>query len=296
MKRVTIPTCNAGWPVLLLLVATAFLFRWQLTSDPISTEPTTVTSSYQDEPQQQSFQPIAGQDLQLHLDQTVAKLKGKYSLVVYDPVYEQSLATINPSDIYFSASLYKLYLAFLVWQDVDQGIINIDDSLVDHPDFGILSTITCLDLMIRLSDSPCAEAFLETYDYDQLQARLKHFGLPDIDMPNFKVSSLDMLEILRLIESEQALSAMATNSLFESMGLQVYHQGLRQAFASSESTIVYDKVGFSQRDWHDVGLIKVGQLSRPIIVVILSLDAGERGVGALSSSLSQWLLDNIPNN
>ena len=288
---------------LIILASTAIIslhFLSSSTSDNYSISAETELSSElasSSEPDQAvaTVTRLNGDEIQAALNLTVANLAGEYSVIVHDLETDETLGMIAEENIYFTASLYKLYLAFIIWQDVDNGLLAPNDSLVDHPDYGAKSVTECLDLMVRTSDSPCAEAFLSRYDYDDLQVRLLRLGLTDIDMPNFMTSAGDMLQLLRLIHHQQHLSNGASSQLLEAMRNQVYGQGLRQAFLKTGKNQVYNKVGFSYRDWHDIGLLELQTTSQSkwLAVVILSRRAGENNVRKLADSLEATLIDQL---
>ena len=242
---------------------------------------------------QPSFERLAGSAIQMALISSLADLPGDYSLVVYDPVYDETVVEVEPDKVYFTASLYKLYLAFLAWQDVDQGILELDQVLLNHPTLGQHNLWQCLDLMVRVSDSPCAEALLATYDRQDLQKRLNSLSLVDVNVDQFLVSARDMTKLIALIEAGQGLSAGSREHLLASMNLQVDRQGLQQAF-SAAGDVAYNKVGLSAHDWHDVGLVRLGPAKRPLILAILTNDAGVAGVAALAHELHQVLTDELP--
>ena len=234
------------------------------------------------------FEPLAAQEIATAVELALADLAGEYSLVVYDPIYQQVIVEVEPDKQYFSASLYKLYLAFLVWQDVDQSVLALDQIILNHPVYGNRNLWQCLDIMVRISDSPCAEALLATYSYQELQSRLNDLGLVDIDVENFLVSARDMAKLIELIEAGQSLSAMANQHLLASMNLQIYRQGLQQVFSKSGS-LVYNKVGYSPRDWHDVGLVRLGGEGRPLVIALLTNQAGVARVAEAADTLNQLL-------
>ena len=199
--------------------------------------------------------------------------------VVQDANTGGLIAVHNADKLFFSASLYKLYYAVLAWQDLGSG------DLTDETNFQADRSLTqCLDLMIRESDSPCGEALLARYDYAQATERLREIGLPNVNTAAFKVSAIDMAVLLQASYEMDIMSTTARQALFESMRQQVYADGLKQGF--SDFT-VRDKVGFSDTDWHDVGLVELTD-SQTVTVVILSENAGAEGVAELSSKLSQY--------
>ena len=103
-------------------------------------------------------------------------IEDSLSVIIYDLEDQIELASLNERKTYFSASLYKLYLSFLAYEDIDKNLIDGEEELIDHDDYGALDLNTCLYLMVQLSDSFCGEGFLAIYDYQTSQARLKEWG------------------------------------------------------------------------------------------------------------------------
>lgn len=221
-----------------------------------------------------------GAALQAVVDTWVANSSAEYSVVVYDPQSKTMLASHNPDQLYFSASLYKLYFAYLAWQDIKQGSL--------EPSQAMVQTYTlqdCLDRMVRLSDSPCGEAVLGLYNYQEAQTRLRELGLPNINMPGFEVSASDMNVLLDLIYNVEGIDSQAAESMRLSMQNQVYDAGLKAGFSK---LVVQDKVGFSENgDWHDSAI--VSGTKGDVLVTVLSKGAGRSGVSGLASSLQELL-------
>lgn len=220
------------------------------------------------------------QRIQSTLDTWIAQAPtAQYSVVIQDPLTGERIATVNEHQTYFAASLYKLYFAFLAWQDVQSGQLAIKQDFYRGQ-----STTECLDKMIRESDSPCGEALLQVYDYSKAQERLQQLGLLDINAPAFEVSAADMAVLLQHIFDEQLLNTTNAQTLRESMREQIYDKGLKTGFSGWS---VEDKVGFSENgDWHDVGFVQTSSGSW-LIVSVLSRNAYAAGVSGLAKELQQ---------
>ncbi|MCA9349387.1 serine hydrolase [Candidatus Saccharibacteria bacterium] len=243
-------------------------------------EPTTHQQTSDSEPELPEPTHFNAHVLQQTIDDWVTNHAGTYGIVVQDPRTKDTLATYNQHQTFFTASLYKLYMAFLVWQDLDSGDIEEQANFYEQ-----YSLNDCLDRMIRLSDSPCGEAVLAAYDYASVQKRLLALGMPDINMPGFQVSAADMAVLLQHIYDHQLIPETSAQSLRQSMREQIYDKGLKSGF---NMYLVEDKVGFSENgDWHDVGLVKVGD--DYLIVAVLSNKAYSANLAGLATSLQNTL-------
>lgn len=212
--------------------------------------------------------------IQAAIDKWIAGNSGDYAVIVRDVSSNQVLGQYNSDEEFFSASIYKLYIAMLGYIDIDNGALDDADLLVGTQSLG-----ECLDLMVRESDSPCGEALLARYDRSDAQDRLEQLGILGIDINGFTITASGVDALLSVI-SDRGIS-----DLEESMRRQVYDKGLRAAFSSYE---VLDKVGFSPDDWHDVGFIDGLQGGR-VSIVVLSRDAGSSGVRSLGEALRKSL-------
>ena len=212
---------------------------------------------------------------------------GELSVIVYDLKNERELVSLNKDHLYFSASLYKLYLGFLAYQDIDQGLLESNQRLVKHNQYGDLNLNTCLKLMIQISDSLCGEAVLAIYDRPLTQKRLEELGLPNINMPSFLVSAQDMSQILRLIYQGGDLSSSSRKQLFAALAEQTYSQILRLTF--SDISTVYNKAGFSKENWHDVGILEFEDYDHPLAIIILSENVPLQNLQELTQKIKQTL-------
>ncbi len=250
------------------------------------------------EPQKKEPEPITppppsidGPALQKILDNFETSESGRLSVVIYDLKDEKELAVLNKEHVYFSASLYKLYLGFLAYQDIDRDLLKSNQILIKHPSYGLLGLNTCLNLMIQISDSFCGEAVLAIYNHPAAQKRLAELNLPNTNIASFLVSAEDMMHLLKLIYQGDGLSSDSQEQILESLAKQTYSQILRQTF--SDISEVYDKMGYSEMNWHDIGIIEFKNHSRPLIIVILSEDISLQNLQALAREIKQNLLTNF---
>lgn len=241
--------------------------------------PSTDVVQQVDKPVQQAEEPDLP-NIQAGLDSYLSGKTGTYSVVVQSADSGQILAQNLPDRLYFSASLYKLYIGLLAWEDLDSGAMINDSSFL-----GDNSTLDCLDLMIRESHSPCGEQMLSKYDKQELTDRLRKLGLPNVNVAGFTVSAKDMAVLLQIIYDNKVISGQSKEMLLGSMELQTYDAGLKTGFQGLK---VQDKVGFSAKDWHDVGFVTLAD-GRQVIVSTLTENVGSNGVADLAKHLNTLL-------
>lgn len=217
---------------------------------------------------------ISAADVQEALDEWLLSNTGTYGVSITNLDTGDVIARANQDREFFIASLYKLYLAYIGYQDIETGVLDGSALLADDA-----TVAECLDLMIRESDSPCGEALLAKYDRADLQSRLEADGIVGIDVNGFTITASGAGQLLLAINSGPY------SALESSMRRQIYDEGLKQAYPDYE---VSNKVGFSEIDWHDIGYVD-GLGRQRLSIVILSEGAGSSKVRSLAEAVGTML-------
>ncbi len=211
------------------------------------------------------------------VDTWAAGVGGQASVVLMDENGDV-IAEKNGDNVYFAASLYKLYVAYIGYQLVDDGVFDLQELYLSGN-----SRADCLDLMIRESDSPCAEKMWVEIGKNELTNKLKKYDINNTDMVNIKTTAADIAKVLALINKSQDLSEVSQQALLESMKNQVYRDALNKGFNSS--TTVYNKVGFRDLDeYHDVAIVEFED-GRKMIISVLTNGVGTRNIANLASKI-----------
>jgi beta-lactamase class A len=222
-------------------------------------------------------------ELQKIVDNWVNSNQGTASVVISD-TDNNIIATSNPDQSYFAASIYKLYVAYAGYQQLDNGEINPDEIYINN-----YTRRGCLDIMIRDSDSPCAEKLWNEIGKEDLTRQLVSLGINDTSMVAITTTVEDAALMLSLIARGEGLSEESKNDFLASMEEQddLYRRGLPSGF--SELT-VYNKVGWNlQQEWHDTAIVELKD-GRKIIVTIMSENIGFRKILEFGKSLEEYLL------
>src|SRR3989304_1612701 len=133
----------------LLVLTTAGVVLWRLTHKTNKsavikqTASSTAQQAKKREPEQPKPKQFNEAGIQNTLSKWIASHGGTYSVVVADR-YGEALATHQSGKIFFAASLYKLYVAYVGYKKIDDGTYNLDD-----PYLGGWSRGKCLDEIIR---------------------------------------------------------------------------------------------------------------------------------------------------
>ena len=188
------------------------------------------------------------------------------------------LASVSREEAFFTASIYKLYVAYEGYRMVDAGTYDETTPYLNGKSLG-----ECLDLMIRESNSPCAEKMWNGIGKEQLDTKMKEYGLKNTSMLGLSTTAEDAAIILARIERGEGLSKESQAKFLESMKTQIYRDTLNVGFSSN--VIVYNKIGFNgQLEYHDTAIAKLAD-GRTIVVSVLTSEVGTKNIVALGQKL-----------
>lgn len=266
--------------LLTVISAGAGLAVWQLGGNPPKTAP-----------QQQAAMPPAKKqtprlpviEVQPVLDNWNASQTGKASVVVYDLENKKTVGSLLPDEQYFTASIYKLYVAYFGYQKIADGTHDFNQPYVSGYSRG-----QCLDAMIRSSFSPCAEKMWVELGKQNLTDRLRAYGLTDTSLVGLYTSAKDAALILQRLFERRDLGEDHTSLFLESLKTQdpKYRKGLPQGFQNST---VYNKVGYNgQVEYHDAAIVSLKN-GRHYAVTILTERIGTNNIIALSKAIEATL-------
>lgn len=222
-------------------------------------------------------------DLQPTIDSWASKQSGSASVVVIDLANNKTIASLNPDKAYFSASIYKLYVAYEGYQKVADGTYKMDDSYLAGYNRG-----KCLDEMIRSSYSPCGEKMWAELGKENLTKKLKTYGLKNTDMTGLQTSAADAAIILQRLFEKKDLSEEHVNLFLDSLKTQPekYRVGLPAGFKNST---VYNKVGWNENlEWHDTAIVTFKN-GRNYVVSVLTRGVGRANIVELGKAIEAKL-------
>lgn len=200
------------------------------------------------------------------VDEWTSQNSGEYSVVVTDLATGTELASHRPDEAYFAASIYKLYVAYLGYLDIQNGENKLED-----PFLGDWNRQECLDKMIRESHSPCAEKLWAEQGKEKSTERLKKYGLTGTSMLGLTTTAYDVNIILKRLYDKKELNQTHTDLYLESLKNNIYRDVLPKALPD---LVVRDKVGFRELvEYHDVGLVTLPN-GRAVAVTLLTANAG----------------------
>jgi beta-lactamase class A len=266
---------------LLLVVGFIFWFIANQINNRQSVDTTEINGSEtrSQQPEEEAIQPeFSSAELQSVVNDWVNEVSGVTSVVISD-VSNNILAAHRPDEVYFAASIYKLYVAYAGYQQVDEGLVDPNELYINGN-----TRIECLDLMIRDSDSPCAEKLWNELGKIQLTNQLREYGIINTSMTGITTSAADAATILSRVALGEGLSSESQAAYLSSLKDQdaLYRRGLPSGFERSE---VYNKVGWNEQvEWHDSAIVVLPD-GRTLIISVFTENVGLANVGNLGQRI-----------
>lgn len=221
-------------------------------------------------------------NLQPIVDKFIASHPGIYAVKITDE-QGNKLAEVNGDKSFYSASIYKLFVAYAGYQKIDDGTFSLDDPYLSGYSRG-----KCLDAMIRDSYSPCAEKMWQELGKEELTVQMKNFGLTNTSLVSLTATANDTVIILQKIASGHGLSESSKKAFLDSMKTQdaKYRRGLPAGFSD---LTVYNKVGWNlDQEWHDTAIVELAN-GQKVIVSVLTTGAGYKNIAQLGTELEKAL-------
>lgn len=263
--------------VLLVIVAAAAAYNYWPNDGKRAASTTEESSTANQQSVQQPSFPVI--DLQPVVDSWESKQSGQASVVIYDLANKKVVASLNPDRQYFSASIYKLYVAYAGYQKIADGTYKADEPYLTG-----YTRAKCLDAMIRDSYSPCGEKMWNELGKENLTAKLRTYGLTNTSMTGLYTSAKDAAIILQRLHERRDLTETHQQAFLGSLKDQpaTYRRGLPSGF--SQST-VYNKVGWNgQVDWHDAAIVTLPN-GRSYVVSVFTERVGSAQIAALGREI-----------
>ncbi|MCA9343564.1 MAG: serine hydrolase [Candidatus Nomurabacteria bacterium] len=222
-------------------------------------------------------------NIQSTIDEFIKNNPGTYAIKITD-INGRSLAEVNGDQQFFTASIYKLFVAYVGYQKIDDGTYDLNEPYITGYTRG-----ECLDAMIRASYSPCAEKMWAELGKESITEQMKSYGLINTSLTGLYTSANDSAIMLQKIAKGEGLSVNSKKSYLDSMKSQdsKFRIGLPAGFTKS---IVYNKVGWNEdKEWHDTAIIELPN-GQKIVVAILTTGVGYKTIAQLGAKIEQALL------
>lgn len=198
------------------------------------------------------------------LGEKIEKLAESASIAVvaYDVSGEKVLVELNEDQQFASASTYKLFVAYSMFEAVNGGEWDWEDRLLGSRTLG-----QCFDAMIIESDNECSERWLELVGPATVQKQMTQLGLTDtnVEWSAMRTTASDLAHFLSEVVVGDALNGNDLARLGDAMEQQEFREGIP---AGVGSAVVWDKVGFLDQYLHDAAVVKSDK--GEMILVILT--------------------------
>jgi len=212
-------------------------------------------------------------------------VNGAASVVINDAFYGAVIAATEPDESFFAASIYKLYVAYEGYRQIDAGIVDSEEIYLNG-----FTRAECLDKMVRESDSPCAEKLWAELGKEETTLQLRTYGMGNTSMTALTTTASDAAVMLFRIAQGEGLSEQSQQKFLQSMKDQIFRDTLNKSFAP-ESAIVYNKIGFNElAEYHDVAIVEFPGTGRQLIVSIMTKNVGTANIVRLGDMLRQSIL------
>lgn len=148
-----------------------------------------------------------------------------------------------------SASTYKLYIAWMLFNKIDAGEISWGDSMLDTNVSG------CFDRMIIASTNACAEAWIEQFRRTEinnfLYGRGYSGGTTFTNPRATHTTADDLARFMVALDRGEHITGGNRDRLLRSLNTHPYRQGVPTGSAGN----VYNKVGFLWDYTHDAAIV-----------------------------------------
>ena len=240
-------------------------------------------------------------DFSISIEPFINSTNGKKSVIIYDLDRQEMAFEFNASEVYNTASLYKLFVVYEGYRRLERGDWN--------PDVMAGSTghtiVQCLDLAIRESNSRCAETIWSMIGHKELDDIVKNdFKIDHSMISRLTSSPEDILAIMKLFyyhpdfSSPELVDRMLDSFLNQPKTEYDWRQGLPSGFSRAK---VYNKVGWDYnpngRYWniyHDAAIVEFPEKNRHFIVIAMTNQVPYQKITELGTNIEKTFYQEIP--
>lgn len=178
----------------------------------------------------------------------VAAAKGGYGMAAIELGGLGRSASANGDKQFTSASTYKLFVAYGVFQRIKGGQMHWSDIV-----YGSKTAEKCFDDMIVVSDNACATALGNTVGWSSINSMMQTIGLAHTAVvPGAHLTTAnDLATFLRQLQNGTLVSASDRDRLIAAMKRNIYRSGIPAGIGVT----VADKVGFVDGYLNDAAIV-----------------------------------------
>jgi beta-lactamase class A len=206
--------------------------------------------------------------------------------VVVKNLGNDDVAEVNPHKVFETASLFKLWVMYEVYKQVEMGLLQMDEDLLVTSyyasfDAGTLPVEICdtltvreaLEAMITYSDNTSGFLLRDRVGLDNINRDLQALGLTASAFGDEDVTSTaaDMERFLEMVARRTAVSSEASQEMLDLLLAQQVNDRLPALLPPD--TAVAHKTGDLPEVTHDVGIVYSPQAT--YVIAVLSDRGGE---------------------
>jgi len=226
--------------------------------------------------------PVADEQLQSILQNWAATHPThKWSVVVKGLGADARFANLNAEQTYRSASLYKLFLTYPLFQL--HSLESLSNFSVSPEGRSATSLKNCVDTMLRRSDNPCGIAIGDYIGWSRADNLLQQAGFVHTQLNNAngpQSTAADTADILKNLDSGGLYGDDQRQFILEILKNQTLRGGIP---AGCSGCVVADKTGDLGFVRHDAGIVYYS--ASKYILVIFTDGASNAEIAALTSQI-----------
>ncbi|MEM6997655.1 MAG: serine hydrolase [Patescibacteria group bacterium] len=172
-----------------------------------------------------------------------------YAVSVIDLDSPSFRAGYNQNEVMTAASTYKMYVAYYVVNQIEEGKRSWSDKLpsgrqIDH----------CYSLMIERSSNSCAVELKDFFGGGNINSYVRSLGLSEVPFWSYaaKTTASDLTRSLQMLYDGRLMNAEHTDQLIALMKRQIHRKAIPAGVAPAQ---VADKGGFVNGYNHDTGIV-----------------------------------------
>jgi beta-lactamase class A len=212
-------------------------------------------------------------ELQVILDAFSKRYPGQFGIVVTDLVTGAS-ARVNDKEQMVAASLYKMFVAYGIYKQIDAGTLKSTSMTKDHS----LTVAQCLDIMITISDNDCGYYLGNMVGWAALDADLARLGLTQTKVNNYisstsgnvnsdkQTSAADVALFTEALYRGKLLSAASTKKYMDIMKATKLNTWLPSGLP--KGAVIGHKTGALYNLVHDAGVVYA--VNGDYLIVVMS--------------------------
>jgi beta-lactamase class A len=191
--------------------------------------------------------------------QNLAREKGDYGIAIRQLDGPEWSASINGDKKYQTASTYKLFVAYAVLKNIEDGVWTWGGSVNGT------TVEDCFNAMILYSDNACAEAMGGLIGWSKITNQMHGLGLNNTNLGSdiFTSTASDELIFVTKLGKGEILSQGSRDRLIDVMKRQVYRKGI----PAGVGVPVADKVGFLYGLLHDAAIVYSPQGTYALVIM-----------------------------